>query len=893
MLKTTLLPLLALCPLAESQSLIWNQELDGYAGIESAVAGDGTQNVEAADDFDVIGVVERVRIDGRLCVPCTSPAVEGVWIRFYDDVGGQIGGLLQQEYVQAGDPRFVYDELNVSVLDVTLATPFLADGRHFLSVQLQTAGYSTWYWHTSGHGQPNGSSLRWIDHTSGGAFGDYPGFVLPTERDLAFELLGTGSGSQPPQPVPVWSQDAYFAAPDIPIGHGTAQVERPELADDFELTADIHRVRFVGDNCFQCPYPQLVSARVRFYQWTDQGPGATLFDATVPAGPGGTEWNGNVTTIPLPTPFQADGKYFVGVQIETTAPSGLELSTTTNPFAPPFESHLWWRDEAASAQWGPYLDGGTPFDGELGFYMEGVFTAQPVQPVGDPCGDWQALDVPHDANVSHSILRDLKVFAHDEVFAVGTRQLQGFLPSQVTGATVSYRFDGAVWTQLQTPSPEPYPGAGGVGLYAVDGVSPDDLWAGGVQRLQGPGGSLGSQILVMRWDGSQWTVVDTPITPGVPGTLEIVSGASVADIEAVASDDVWFVGNWTQALVGCQHPLAMHWDGSDFTVFDLPCSGAPFPGTDFDLEAVSAASSDDVWAVGENGYTAHFDGSQWTAIPAPLPGLWRGLFSVEAIAQDDVWAIGQFLDGLGYHAYAIRWDGTAWTEIPIPGGSLGLWAAGPDAVYAVGGGVFRWNGVEWEYVDDLGASQAENIAVSFAAVDGVAPCVVYAAGRHVPAGTILPFAARVNDGSFWSVDSRDGCVGVTIEDALQAVTPPSLGSTLTLAIDDTDDVAGHIPGATVGYVGVSLSPAPNEPCGVALPATGPGGQDGELLIGLGTPFSAVPFATPWAGPGQASTLQLGVPSSPTLIGLPVYVQGLLSSAAGNTLTNALDLQLGL
>ena len=41
------------------------------------------QNTEAADDFDITGYVRRVRIHGNPCFNCFSPAVRGVWVRFY------------------------------------------------------------------------------------------------------------------------------------------------------------------------------------------------------------------------------------------------------------------------------------------------------------------------------------------------------------------------------------------------------------------------------------------------------------------------------------------------------------------------------------------------------------------------------------------------------------------------------------------------------------------------------------------------------------------------------------------------------------------------------------------------------------------------------------------
>src|SRR6266446_1626985 len=88
----------------------------------------------------------------------------------------------------------------------------------------------------------------------------------------------------------------------------------------------------------------------------------------------------------------------------------------------------------------------------------------------------------------------------------------------------------------------------------------------------------------------------------------------------------------------------------------------------------------------------HWDGAQWSLVPAPIPGAGNFLFGVSAAATDDVWATGDYFDsgGSGY-GLAMRWDGTQWSITPtpsiwllellravaaIPGPSSDVWAAG-------------------------------------------------------------------------------------------------------------------------------------------------------------------------------------------------------------------------
>ena len=885
-----------------ADDLLWAQSVDVYAQVPSSVSTSPVLNQEAADDFDVVGLVRRVRIGGGLCFNCTSPDVKGVWVRFWSWDQGEVGTLLAEHYLAADDPGLGYDPLATSVLDVTLPTPFAADGKHFVSAQLDVEGFSSWYWWTGGGGQPELSSLRWRDNLAGGGFAPYEPITGVLERDLAFELWGDGQAAPPTVPELVWAQYKGFLTPSVPASVWPGAAQAPELADDFDFDGDVHRVVVNWSNCYQCPYPVFTSARVRFYEWTASGPGALLYEADVPAGPGQAVFESLLLTVFLPQPFAATGQHYVSVQAQTTAPNGYQWDTTGDE--PEALSAAWVRDENGANAWVPAEQGPTPITGDLGFALWGVpAPAPPPVAVGDPCGPWKPLPVPTHPNTTHSVLRDVKVFAADDVWAVGTLTRQvGALPNDTISGTVSKHFDGKTWSEVPTPSPEPYAGAGGAGLWAVDGVAPDDLWAAGSQQKQGAGLFIGTQILVMHWDGSSWTVVPSPITPGEQGTLQGSSGGFVRGIEAIATDDVWFVGNWVEPF-GCDEALAMRWEGSDFVRYPTPCSGLPGANGGFSLEAVSAVASDDVWAVGGSqsgfgihGYAIHWDGSSWSHVPTPEKGYVQQLYDVEAIAADDVWAVGQFLDALGYHAFALHWDGTGWTDVPIPGGSLGLWASASDDVYAVGGGVFRWDGSTWAFVDDLGLLSGEGIGVSLAAIDGDGACSVHAVGRHVPLGTMLPYAARVVLPTFWDATIREGCTAPTLGGGLILADPPALGSTARVLVDDPDGVAGLTAGASAALWAVSSSGGPGFPCGVPVPGFGPlGAPAGEALIGLEGAWFFVHTGGVWQGPGAPLDAELSVPADPSLTGLELFTQAVLVDPigpAGVVVTNALDLRIG-
>jgi len=168
----------------------------------------------------------------------------------------------------------------------------------------------------------------------------------------------------------------------------------------------------------------------------------------------------------------------------------------------------------------------------------------------------------------------------------------------------------------------------------------------------------------------------------------------------------------------------------------------PTPDENFDngLQAASASSPNDIWAVGQS--TIHFDGKKWTAFPAPMikgdntsylagvvdisptlawaggtvnvgeanPGQvieqWNGtqwsispgpkfgsgeqpsIFAMTSTSADDIWAIGSLLQDEELLFFLFEhWDGTAWTATLSLSGDAFLMGASADATndaWAVG-----------------------------------------------------------------------------------------------------------------------------------------------------------------------------------------------------------------
>lgn len=156
--------------------------------------------------------------------------------------------------------------------------------------------------------------------------------------------------------------------------------------------------------------------------------------------------------------------------------------------------------------------------------------------------------------------------------------------------------------------------APGAALLAVHGTSADNVYVVGADDGSGP--------LALRYDGQEWTRLDT----GLIGDLWWVHAIG---------DDVWFAGSDA-------HVVRLR-DGV-FERMTTPGLGKHI------VFGIWAAAPDDVYAVGgvagRNGFVWHFDGVSWEDVPLPedLPVDEQRdtpqLFKVTGASGEEVWLVG-------------------------------------------------------------------------------------------------------------------------------------------------------------------------------------------------------------------------------------------------------------
>lgn len=305
-------------------------------------------------------------------------------------------------------------------------------------------------------------------------------------------------------------------------------------------------------------------------------------------------------------------------------------------------------------------------------------------------------------------------------------------------------------------------------LNAIYAVSPQEAWAVGWYNTGNTGSPTDRHPLILRWDGSDWSLADNPELDNKRGYL--------SGVWAAGSGDIWAAG----VLMGSQDQqstLIEHWDGSRWSVAATDTVQSQ-PST---LIAVTGLSSEDVWAVGYAGpegqrqtLLQHFDGHRWTVSNTTDTGAAGGgatdieLNGVLALAKDDVWAVGTITEAGGHQrTLTERWDGSRWSRVPSPNYGSGnnrlydVSGVASNDVWAVGlaftQGLSRrtmalhWDGQEWKLVPTPNPQPEAN---SLRGVSSISSSIAWAAGSQFPGGVQQTLAAKW-DGSKWTTISTE------------------------------------------------------------------------------------------------------------------------------------------
>jgi hypothetical protein len=251
-----------------------------------------------------------------------------------------------------------------------------------------------------------------------------------------------------------------------------------------------------------------------------------------------------------------------------------------------------------------------------------------------------------------------------------------------TGAAVkgkSVTLGGGGWQVVPSPSI----GILDNNLAGVSAASATDAWA--VGDYYPSNNAVVLQNLAEHWDGSSWTAYPLPdVGP---------NGNTLLGVSDLPNGHTWAVGYYVSAEYK-QTTLIEHYDGSSWSVIPSPDPG----GTGNILYGVAAISDSDVWAVGGqqdasgiwHPLAMHWNGSSWSVVPAVDPNGGGNLFyAVSAVSSNNVYASGQTGSAFPSQALVEQWNGSSWSTVKAQADSsaslepFGMTATG-SAVTAVG-----------------------------------------------------------------------------------------------------------------------------------------------------------------------------------------------------------------
>jgi len=303
--------------------------------------------------------------------------------------------------------------------------------------------------------------------------------------------------------------------------------------------------------------------------------------------------------------------------------------------------------------------------------------------------------------------------------------------------TLALRWNGTSWSKVASPNPGGTTFGKFSYLTGVSARSTNDAWA--VGSFIDPT-THAQETLVLRWNGTSWSKVTSP-NPG--GTSASGDRSSLTGVSADSTNDAWAVGYYSSPTTGAVETLVLHGNGASWSKVTSPNPGGTTSSSDLNyLDGISADSPTDAWAVGsfinptthaQETLVLRWNGTSWSKVTSPNPGGTRGngLNAVSARSTSDVWAVGNYASATtqASQTLVLHWNGTRWSKVtsPNPDASTyainilsGVSARSATDAWAVGSYgnptsepvetlVLHWNSPSWGKVTSPNPDSAMNV----------------------------------------------------------------------------------------------------------------------------------------------------------------------------------------
>lgn len=300
--------------------------------------------------------------------------------------------------------------------------------------------------------------------------------------------------------------------------------------------------------------------------------------------------------------------------------------------------------------------------------------------------------------------------------------------------TLNETWNGSVWTQATSPSPE---GSDRSKLTGVSCLTPTACVAVGTYIT--PGGWIATSAET--WNGVRWTRTITRNPGGHNGTY-------LAGVSCTAANTCTAVGTYRTPSLQ-RKTLVETWNGVSWSKVSSPNPGSTIGSA---LAAVSCTSATACVAVGNyvastqyNTLVLSWNGTTWTKMSSPSPAdpntSGSYLTGVSCASATACTAVGYYFSSTGQHTLIETWNGTTWTQAasPSPGTDYlaAVSCASPTACTAVGNSstpsrtgllIETWDGTAWTQTNT--ADPSENLGSALFGVSCTAATACTAVGNY-------------------------------------------------------------------------------------------------------------------------------------------------------------------
>ncbi|MGZ6969328.1 MAG: hypothetical protein ACXVKN_16490 [Acidimicrobiia bacterium] len=254
---------------------------------------------------------------------------------------------------------------------------------------------------------------------------------------------------------------------------------------------------------------------------------------------------------------------------------------------------------------------------------------------------WSIIPSPNAAQANFSSLSAISCTSAVSCFAVGS----ALVASTPRTSTLVERWNGVGWSIVPSPN---VPDVILNRLSDVSCLQPSDCFAVGDSGEEGA-----TATLIEHWDGTSWTIVQGPTTPGATSS----SMLGVTCTEAVC----FALGAGARG-----HAVIERWDGSAWTFATTPDSGET---NVYGRGSISCTSSSDCFATGNSSggpdktktLMLHWNGTEWSITPSPTPAGPSGgtLSAVSCVTPTRCLAVGFIVTrSTATRSLVESWNGT-------------------------------------------------------------------------------------------------------------------------------------------------------------------------------------------------------------------------------------------